>query len=162
MAAACESSGLSSWISTVLLPIDTFAAAAKSGGGAAGAEPASGSLSIWLLVGLTCVGMSLLTEFTSNVATVQVVLPMLASVAEQADLAPALLMIPATCATSFAFMLPVATPPNAIAISAGAGAIGLQVREMAVPGVGLNCLAVFSTLVFSLLWGSAVFGFDVP
>eukprot|EP01050_Picozoa_sp_SAG11_P023919 SAG11_NODE_4949_length_1712_cov_0.789213_2_plen_91_part_00 len=88
----------------------------------------------------------------------QVVLPLLASVAAEADLPPPLLMVPATCSTSLAFMLPVATPPNAIVIAGGAP-VGLRVADMALPGLALNCLAVISTVSFTLLWAPTTFGF---
>lgn len=146
LAAAFESSGLSSWISSELL-----SGATVQGLGAA---------SLWLLIFAICALMSGLTEFTSNVATVQVALPLLAGLSRQGRLPPAVLMVPATCATSFAFMLPVATPANAIAVSSGA-AVGLKVADMALPGLLVNGLAVLTTAVFSVSWGPIVFGSEV-
>lgn len=71
------------------------------------------------LVGVICLGAALLTEVTSNTATANVLLPVLAAAAKAAHLQPILLMVPATLAVSYAFMLPVATPPNAIVCGSG-------------------------------------------
>ena len=58
------------------------------------------------------------TEVTSNVATANILLPVLAELAKSTNTNPLYLMIPATVTCSYAFMLPVATPPNAIVFSA--------------------------------------------
>jgi solute carrier family 13 (sodium-dependent dicarboxylate transporter), member 2/3/5 len=71
------------------------------------------------LVGAVSLGAALLTEVTSNTATANVLMPVLAAAAVAADLPPMLLMFPATLAVSYAFMLPVATPPNAIVCGSG-------------------------------------------
>jgi sodium-dependent dicarboxylate transporter 2/3/5 len=63
--------------------------------------------------------VALVTEVTANVATTTLFLPILSEVAVGASLNPLYLMIPATIAASFAFMLPVATPPNAMVFSSG-------------------------------------------
>jgi len=73
--------------------------------------------SSWVVVAAVVVFMAALTEITSNTATTQVLLPVLAGMAVEADVSPLLLMVPATVAASAAFMLPVATPPNAVVFS---------------------------------------------
>lgn len=85
-----------------------------------------------------CSVMTLLTEFTSNVASISVALPLLAAAAERMQVSPLLLLVPATCAASCAFMLPVATPPNAVVFAGG----GLAVKDMLLPGLIVNTLAV--------------------
>lgn len=106
-----------------------------------------------LIVSATAGTMTFLTEFTSNTPSTQMLLPLLASLANVAGLHPLLLMIPATISASFAFMLPVATPPNAII-----GTRRVPVIEMAKTGLIMNLLGmiVVSSLIFLL--GSTAFG----
>ena len=113
------------------------------GGGFAVAAGLRGSgLSLWcgqvfagldidnplLLVPATCLLMTFLTEITSNTATTEVMLPILAQVGRALGSNPLLLMIPATISASCAFMLPVATPPNAIVFGSGKVEMGRMVR----------------------------------
>jgi sodium-dependent dicarboxylate transporter 2/3/5 len=87
----------------------------------------------------------LLTEITSNTATVAILLPILSQLEQQAGLPPMTLMIPATVAASCAFMLPVATPPNAIAC----GTDRIELQHMMRAGGWLNLVAtLLITLVF--------------
>ena len=101
-----------------------------------------------------CSVMTLMTEFTSNVATVSVALPLLAAAAERMGVAPALLLVPATCATSCAFMLPVATPPNAVVFAGG----GLAVRDMLFSGFVANVLALAIICLYTPLMAPVAFG----
>jgi len=104
-----------------------------------------------VLIGATCFGMTFLTEFTSNVATVSAILPILSTAAANPDIHidPRLIMIPATISASCAFMLPIATPPNAIVFGSGKVSIG----QMARYGILLNLLGVVlvTTATFLLL-----------
>ncbi len=95
---------------------------------------------LWLMVLAICFLLSLLTEFTSNVATVSVFLPILAQVAihESVHVDPRLIMIPATVTCSCAFMLPIATPPNAIVFGSGR----LTILQMVRHGFVLNMICV--------------------
>ena len=98
--------------------------------------------------------MSLLTEVTSNTATTAVLLPVIASAGVAAGINPLLVMAPATIAASSAFMMPVATPPNAVVFSSPL----VGVPDMVRAGIWLNFLmAGLITLVFQLwvrkLWG---------
>ena len=89
--------------------------------------------------------VSLLTEVTSNTATTAVLLPVMAAAAVQAGVDPLLVMLPATIAASAAFMMPVATPPNAVVFATRR----IPVPKMARAGVLLNLLMVaLITLVF--------------
>jgi sodium-dependent dicarboxylate transporter 2/3/5 len=88
--------------------------------------------------------VTFLTEVTSNTATATLLLPILAASALAAKIDPKLIMIPATISCSFAFMLPVATPPNAIVFSSEK----LTIRTMAREGFALNVMgAVVITLI---------------
>ena len=80
--------------------------------------------------------MSFLTELTSNVASTQMLLPVFASLAISSGNNPLLLMIPATLASSLAFMLPTATPPNAIIF----GTNRIQIATMVRTGFVLNMI----------------------
>lgn len=83
--------------------------------------------------------VTFLTEATSNAATAILLMPILAPAALAAGLDPALLMVPAAMSASCAFMLPVATPPNAIVFGTGKIPIAHMVRE----GLVLNFIGVF-------------------
>lgn len=83
-----------------------------------------------------CLAVTFLTEVTSNTATTALLMPVLAAVAVGTGLPPALLMAPAAISASFAFMLPVATGPNAIVYGAG----HLSTRKMAQEGFVLNLM----------------------
>lgn len=101
--------------------------------------------------------MSLLTELTSNVATTEMILPILAGLAVTIKVNPLLLMIPATIAASLAFMLPVATPPNAIIFGTGR----IEVKDMVKTGFLLNCAGVVFVTLIMYFWGTLVFDIDV-
>ena len=100
--------------------------------------------------------ITFLTELTSNTATTEMILPILAAIAVATETHPLVLMIPATLSASCAFMMPVATPPNAIVFGSGR----LSVGEMARIGIVLNLLGavVIAAVVYTL--GAAVFDID--
>ena len=89
-------------------------------------------------IALVAMGMTFLTELTSNTATTQLVLPILQSVSEALKISPLWLMLPATLSASCAFMLPVATPPNAIIFGSGK----LHVIDMVKVGLVLNLFGI--------------------
>ena len=97
-----------------------------------------GYLPTILLIAMICLGVTFLTEVTSNTATTTLLLPILATAAIAAEVDPKVFMIPATISASFAFMLPVATPPNAIVFGSGK----FTVREMAREGLLLNLIGI--------------------
>lgn len=92
---------------------------------------------VWLLIAAVTLLVIFLTEVTSNTATATIVLPVMGALAGAMTVNPTLLMIPAAIAASYAFMLPVATPPNAIVFSGGY----LTVPQMARAGLWMNLLA---------------------
>ena len=106
----------------------------------------------WAVVGAVCLTMTFLTECTSNVATCSIVLPVLAAVAVQLDLPPEVLMLPAAASASCAFMLPVATPPNAIVFGSGRVTMGAMART----GFVLNLLGAAAVTALTLTWVTRV------
>jgi sodium-dependent dicarboxylate transporter 2/3/5 len=101
--------------------------------------------------------MSFLTELTSNTASTEMILPILAGLAVSIQINPLLLMIPATLAASLAFMLPVATPPNAIVFGTGK----LSIESMVKTGFLLNLVGIAITTLVTYFWGTLVFKIDV-
>ena len=134
LAQGFEDSGLSMWVGERLKGV--------------------GSMSPVALVALICTISTFLTEFTSNTATAQILLPIFASLAVAAKVNPLLTMIPATFGVSFAFMLPVATPPNAIVFGSGR----LRIWDMAKAGLVMNLIGIAVVVIASLtllplIWG---------
>ncbi|MEQ9232403.1 MAG: SLC13 family permease [Cyclobacteriaceae bacterium] len=104
----------------------------------------AGGLPLLALILIIAFSVNMLTEVTSNVATASIVLPILASLATIIGVDPYFLMIPATMAASCAFMLPIATGPNAIVFGSG----HLEIPDMVRAGFLLN---IISTVLISLL-----------
>jgi sodium-dependent dicarboxylate transporter 2/3/5 len=88
------------------------------------------------MMAVLCLSVTFLTEVTSNTATTTLLMPVLAAAAMAAGIDPAMLMIPAALSASCAFMLPVATAPNAIVF----GTDRVQIAEMSRAGLALNIL----------------------
>ena len=101
--------------------------------------------------------MSFLTELTSNTATTEMILPILAGIAVSIEINPLILMIPATLAASLAFMLPVATPPNAIVF----GTNKLKIAQMMKTGFLLNFIGIIIVTITMYFWGQSVFNIDI-
>ena len=91
-----------------------------------------------LLILLVTAGVIFLTELTSNTATTTTLLPILAAVAVGLGLHPYLLIVPAAIAASCAFMMPVATPPNAIVFGSGY----ITIPQMCKAGLWLNLIGI--------------------
>ncbi|MDF1808275.1 MAG: DASS family sodium-coupled anion symporter [Phycisphaerales bacterium] len=101
-----------------------------------------------LLGGVTTL-IVFLTEITSNTATTSTMLPVLAAVGEGMGFDPTLIIIAAAVSASCAFMLPVATPPNAIVFASGR----ISIKQMAMAGLGLNLICVL--IITLMVWGFA-------
>lgn len=104
-----------------------------------------------VLVTLTVI---LLTELASNLASTAMIVPILATVAAGAGIPPLVLLAPATVAASCAFMLPAATPPNAIVFGTGLFTIPQLVRA----GIGANLIGAALASLFAVFWVPIVFG----
>ena len=126
LAGAVSDSGLALWLGEQLAPLNAW--------GTAVLVVASVALVIFL------------TELTSNVATTATLLPVMGAIAISAGVPPIVLTVPITIAASCAFMLPVATPPNAIVFSTGAISIPQMVRA----GVFLNIIGVIIVSIVAL------------
>ncbi|MYF02790.1 MAG: SLC13/DASS family transporter [Gammaproteobacteria bacterium] len=126
IATAFTSSGLSEILGTQLQALDV--------------------LPVIVVVIIICVGVTFLTEATSNTATTTLLLPILGATAVALAVDPKYLMVPATMSASCAFMLPVATPPNVVVFSSGR----FPIEKMAQEGFVLNLIgaAVISTMCF--------------
>ena len=110
--------------------------------------------SIFILLLFLIALVNFLTEITSNLATTAMILPILAPLSLVLDVNPLILMVGATVAASCAFMLPVATPPNAVVFGSGY----LRIPDMAKTGVWMNLFSIiFLTIMvyflLPILWG---------
>ena len=119
LAAAVTQTGLAGWRGENLKSIST--------------------LSIALIVIIVAALIIFLTQLTSNTATTATFLPVVGAVAIEASVDPIVLVVPVTFAASCAFMLPVATPPNAIVFGSGL----LTIPKMAKAGFALNIVGIF-------------------
>ena len=107
-----------------------------------------------LFIVLVTLFVILLTELASNLASTAMILPILAAVAASTGLPPLILLVPATVAAACAFMLPAATPPNAIVFGTG----HFTVRQMVRAGIGINLIGAVLTSLFAVYWVPVVFG----
>jgi sodium-dependent dicarboxylate transporter 2/3/5 len=108
------------------------------------------------LIGLVVIAASmiiLLTEVTSNTATTATFLPIVGAVAIDASIDPIVLAIPVTLAASCAFMLPVATPPNAIVFGSGL----LTIPKMMRAGVLLNLVGIVVVSLAAIVLAPLIF-----
>lgn len=137
MAAAISNTGLATWIGSGIGSLNTWPIV----------------LIIFIVVGL----MVFLTEMTSNTASTAAFLPILASVAIGLGENPLLLAIPAVFGASCAFMLPVATPPNAIVYGSGK----ITIPEMSKAGLWLNLVFIVMLSIASLTLFSWIFGIEL-
>ncbi|XP_003808673.1 solute carrier family 13 member 1 isoform X1 [Pan paniscus] len=128
LADGCEESGLSKWIGNKLSPL--------------------GSLPAWLIILISSLMVTSLTEVASNPATITLFLPILSPLAEAIHVNPLYILIPSTLCTSFAFLLPVANPPNAIVFSYG----HLKVIDMVKAGLGVNIVGVAVVMLGICTW----------
>lgn len=112
-------------------------------------------ISILLLVLLVTSIIIFLTEVTSNTATAAGFLPLLGPVALALDTSVAMLVVPAALAASCAFMMPVATPPNAIVFASGK----LKIIDMVKAGFALNLMAIVVITLFCYWLVEVIFSF---
>src|SRR5690606_12498104 len=134
IAAGFTNSGLSEWIGSQLIGLQ--------------------GINVLLIVLIVAAFVLFLTEITSNTATASMMFPIMASLAVALSIHPYALMVTAAVAASCAFMLPVATPPNAVVFGSGY----LRIADMAKAGLALNIFGIFfvGLAVFyflPLVWG---------
>ena len=136
LAAGFKESGLSVWVAERLVGL--------------------GDIAPVVLIASTCSMITFLTELTSNTATTEMALPLLGSLAVAIKTNPLLLMIPATLSASCAFMLPVATPPNAIVFGSGE----VKMMDMVKAGIIMNLCGIVIITTMTYLVGMTVFNID--
>ena len=136
LAGAFDSTGLAAWI---------------------GQSVSSVRVSQWMLVASIIIAVVYITEVTSNTASTATFLPILGAVAIGMHLDPLLLTLPATLAASMAFMMPVATPPNAIVFTYP----GMQLADMLRAGALLNVIAIAVTFAAMYLLAGIVFSVQI-
>lgn len=107
---------------------------------------------IYLLIFMLCMFIAVISEFASNVASIQLMLPIIIAIQQTTNVHPLLLMIPATLAASLGFMLPVATAPNTIVF----GSKRLQVKDMLKAGFALDVIGVL-LITLSIYFISSMF-----
>jgi sodium-dependent dicarboxylate transporter 2/3/5 len=134
LAAAFSSTGLASWLGESLSPLSSFGIFA-------------------LIIAATAL-VIFLTELTSNLATTAAFLPVMGAMAVQGDINPLLLCVPVTLAASCAFMLPVATPPNAIVFASGK----LTIPQMVRAGLFLNIVGLILLSLVAVWWAPVMLG----
>ncbi len=107
------------------------------------------TLPIWLMIFAICLGVTFLTETTSNTASTVLLMPVLAATAMGSGIDPVLLMVPAAISASCAFMMPVATAPNSIVYASGF----FSTKKMASEGFVLNIsgAVIISALCYLIL-----------
>ena len=110
--------------------------------------------SLILILFVLIASVNFLTEITSNLATTAMILPVLAAMAVTINVHPYILMVGATVAASCAFMLPVATPPNAVVFGSGY----LSIPDMMRSGIGMNLISILlltliTYFILPALWG---------
>uniref|UniRef100_A0A8C5JLH7 Solute carrier family 13 member 1 n=1 Tax=Junco hyemalis TaxID=40217 RepID=A0A8C5JLH7_JUNHY len=133
LADGCEVSKLSEWVASKLTPL--------------------GSLPLWLIILISCLIVTTVTEVASNPATITIFLPILSPLAEAIHVNPLFILIPATLCTSFAFLLPVANPANAIVFSYG----HLTIMDMVKAGLGINIIGVAVVMLGIMTWIVPIF-----
>ena len=101
--------------------------------------------------------MNFLTEITSNLATTAMLLPIIAPIALTLDVHPFTLMVGVTVAASCAFMLPVATPPNAVVFGSGY----LKIPDMMKTGIWMNIISIILLTVITYYLLPILWDFDV-
>lgn len=124
LAKGFESSGLAEWIGSQMTTLS--------------------GLPILILILVLIASVNFLTEITSNLATTAMLLPVLAPMALTIDVHPFVLMVGAAVAASCAFMLPVATPPNAVVFGSGY----LRIPDMVGKGLFMNIISIFILTFF--------------
>ena len=137
LASGFKESGLSDWLGQALAAV--------------------GGVPPILLILIICASITFLTELTSNTATTEMILPVLGALAVAIGVNPLMLMIPATLSASCAFMLPVATPPNAIVFGTGKITMAQLVRS----GLRLNLIGIVLITIWTYLVAPLVFGIDM-
>lgn len=131
-----KSSGLANWIGSQMTLLE--------------------GVSLFMLLFIVIAAVNFLTEITSNLATAAMLLPILAPLAVTIDVHPFILMVGTTVAASCAFMLPVATPPNAVVFGSGY----LRIPDMVKAGIWMNLISIILIAFFTYYILPTLWNFD--
>lgn len=115
-----------------------------------------GTMPVVVAMLIACIAVALVTELVSNIAVVQMFVPVLAAWGVAQQINPLLLMFPATIMSSMAFLLPVGTPPNAVIF----GSNRIRISEMVRGGAWVKLVVVLITLAVCLLLMPVIFDLD--
>ncbi len=137
LAQGFSKTGLALWIASNLSALDT--------------------IPVFLFIFTMVLLLNFLTEITSNTATATMMIPILAATAIAMNIHPFILIFTGTVSTSFAFMLPIATPPNAIVF----GSHYLQIKHMVRSGIWLNVISTILLSIFAYYLLPLIFNFDI-
>lgn len=111
------------------------------------------SINPFAILFIVCLFAETITELTSNVAIANIILPVLAEMCIALRIHPLYLMLPASLCCSFSFHLPVGTPPNTIAITAG----HIKTRDFVIAGIGPSIITLLVTIFAFSTWGTYIF-----
>jgi len=124
---------------------------------AQGLSGALETLPTWGILLVVAASVTLLSELASNTAAINILLPLLFGAAIQAGMHPMLVALPAVISVSYAYMMPVGTPPNAIAFATGR----IPMRDMVRAGFLLDLIAISLVCLFVVFWVAPRLGFDL-
>ncbi|OWF38805.1 solute carrier family 13 member 5-like [Mizuhopecten yessoensis] len=134
LADACSASGLSGWVSDQLIVLNVM-------------PP-------WAIALVLAFIIAAATNITSNAATATLFLPIVGNLAIQLEINPLYFMIPCALAASFAFLLPVGTPPNAIVFATGY----LNIKDMLIGGSVINIISILFVSLAMNAWVNQFYG----
>ncbi|XP_054602486.1 solute carrier family 13 member 1 isoform X2 [Nothobranchius furzeri] len=136
LAEGTKESGLSLWVAELLTPL--------------------GNLPVLATITIASIIVTTMTELTSNAATSNIFLPILAPLAEAIHVNPLYVLIPTTLCTSFSFLLPVSNPPNAVVFSYG----HISILDMVKAGLGVNVIGLLAVMLAVGTWGVPLFSLN--
>ena len=137
LAAAMQGSGLTLWIGEKLYGLS--------------------NVSLILIILSIVFAVNFLTEITSNLATVSMILPILATLSISLGIHPFVIMVSATISASCAFMLPVATPPNAVVFGSGY----LRIKDMVKTGIIMNLISILLVSLYVYFIAPLIWNIDL-
>lgn len=136
LAAACQASGLSAWIGEKLSLLK--------------------NLPVFLSVLIITLVICILTSFTSNTATANIIIPITVGIAQSTEIHPLVMMVPVTIAASCAFLLPVGTPPNLVVFASKR----LTMGDMVKAGIVTTVMAVICIMIITFVMLPLIYGFN--
>ena len=137
LAAACQASGLSAWIGDKLALLKSWPT----------------FLAVLVITVVICV----LTSFTSNTATANIIIPITVGIAQSTEIHPLIMMVPVTIAASCAFLLPVGTPPNLVVFASKR----LTMPDMVKAGIIATIMSVIFIMIITFVMLPLIYNFNI-